>query len=133
MLCSLNQINCKLTCLKKYHNKSKKGYVNVIIILLYQKVLKRNWTGLKKHGNNICCKYWLFDCTFEFSLINKVIFEKLALKTLKVQSCKLNNNKYMIGSTQQINNEIFVFIAALVFKLLNRKVLFINIKHNRNG
>ena len=51
---------------------------------------------------------------------------------LKVQSCKLYNNKYMIVSTQIKNTEIFTFIAALVFRLLSRKVLFINRKDNRN-
>ena len=51
---------------------------------------------------------------------------------LKVQSCKLYNNKYMIASTQITNTEIFAFIAVLVFKLLSRKVLFINRKDNRN-
>ena len=51
---------------------------------------------------------------------------------LKVQSCKLYNNKYMISSTQITNTEIFAFIAALVFKLLSRKVLFINRKDNKN-
>ena len=45
---------------------------------------------------------------------------------LKVQSCKLYNNKYMIASTQITNTEIFAFIAVLVFKLFSRKVLFIN-------
>ena len=30
------------------------------------------------------------------------------------------------------SNEILAFIAVLVFKLLNRKVLFINKKDNRN-
>ena len=29
---------------------------------------------------------------------------------LKVQSCKLYNNKYMISSTQITNTEIFAFI-----------------------
>ena len=38
----------------------------------------------------------------------------------------------MITSTQITNTEIFAFIAALVFKLLRRKVLFINRKDNRN-
>ena len=42
---------------------------------------------------------------------------------LKVQSCKLDNNKYMITSTQLKNTEIFTFMAVLVFKLLSRKVL----------
>ena len=34
----------------------------------------------------------------------------------------------MITSTQIANTKIFVFVAFLVFKLLNRKVLFINKK-----
>ena len=38
----------------------------------------------------------------------------------------------MIASTQIINSEIFEFIAVLIFKLLNRKVLFINRKDNKN-
>ena len=46
---------------------------------------------------------------------------------LKVHSCK-----YMITSAQISNTEIFGFIAVLVFKLLNLKVLFINRKDNRN-
>ena len=50
---------------------------------------------------------------------------------LKVQSCKLFNNKYMFASTQITNNEIFAFTAVLVFKLLKPKVLFINRKDNR--
>ena len=47
---------------------------------------------------------------------------------LKIQSCKLYNNKYVIASTQRTNIEIFAFIANLVFKLLSRKVLFIKRK-----
>ena len=47
-------------------------------------------------------------------------------------ACKLCNNKYIIASTQIKNTENFAFIAVLVFKLLNRKVLFINRKYNRN-
>ena len=35
---------------------------------------------------------------------------------LKVQPCKLCNNKYMITSTQITRTEIFAFIAVLVFK-----------------
>ena len=44
---------------------------------------------------------------------------------LKLQSCKLYNNKYMIALTQITNTEIFAFVAALVFKLFACKVLFI--------
>ena len=51
---------------------------------------------------------------------------------LKVQSCKLYNNKYMIASTQITNIEIFAFIAVLAFKLLSGKVLFLNRKGNVN-
>ena len=51
---------------------------------------------------------------------------------LKVQSCKLYSSKYMIALTQITNTEIFTFIAVLVFKILSRKVLFINRKGNRN-
>ena len=38
----------------------------------------------------------------------------------------------MIAPTQIKNTEILGFIAVLVFKLLNRKVLFINKKNNGN-
>ena len=38
----------------------------------------------------------------------------------------------MIASTEITNTEIFAFTAALVFKSLSRKVLFINRKDNRN-
>ena len=53
-------------------------------------------------------------------------------KILRVQSCKLYNNKYIIASTETTNTEDFTFIAFLVFKLLSRKVLFINRKDNSN-
>ena len=62
------------------------------------------------------------------------VFEKNIVleKNLKVQLCKLYNNKYRIASPQITNTEILAFIAVLVFKLLSRKVLFINKKNNRN-
>ena len=43
---------------------------------------------------------------------------------LKLQSCKLYNNKYLIVSTQITNTDIFAFIAAVDFKLMSRKKLF---------
>ena len=50
--------------------------------------------------------------------LNKIIH------ILKVQSCKLCNNKYVIASTQQLRNaEIFALIDVVVFKLLSHKVL----------
>ena len=54
------------------------------------------------------------------------------MTNLKVQSCKLYNSKYMIASPQITNTEIFAFISPLIFKLLSRKVLFINRKDNGN-
>ena len=59
-------------------------------------------------------------------------FHILQFKKLKVQSCKLNHNKYMTASTQITNTEIFVLTAVLVFKFLSLKVLFTNKKDNRN-
>ena len=50
----------------------------------------------------------------------------------KGHSCKLSNSKHMIASTQITNSEIFAFIAVLIFKLLSRKVLFINRQDNKN-
>ena len=38
----------------------------------------------------------------------------------------------MIAYTQIKTIEIFTFIAAIVFKLLSRELLFINRKDNRN-
>ena len=38
----------------------------------------------------------------------------------------------MVASTQITNPEIFALVAVLVFKLLSRKVLFIDRKGNRN-
>ena len=38
----------------------------------------------------------------------------------------------MIASTKIKNTEIFAFMAVQVFKLLSRKVVFINRKDNRN-
>ena len=60
----------------------------------------------------------------------------IALKSLRLNCSDITQvkgtvmqiiyNKYMIVSTQITNTEIFAFIAALIFKLLSRKVLFIN-------
>ena len=52
----------------------------------------------------------------------KSVVSERFVTTLKVQSCKLYNNNYMIASTQITNTEIFTFISALVFKILSGKV-----------
>ena len=79
----------------------------------------------------VCIKlrweYWHFAKVYirNFSIFTKVLH-------LKVQSCKLYNNKYMITLTQIKNTETFTFIAVLVFKLLSPKFLFIKRKDNRS-
>ena len=40
--------------------------------------------------------------------------------------------KHMISSAHMTNFKIIAFIAVLAFKLLTRKILFINRKDNRN-
>ena len=64
----------------------------------------------------------------QFELKNVDVFQ-----ILKVQSCKLYNNKYIIALTQITNTEIFEVIAVLGFKLLSCKVLSTNRKDNRNS
>ena len=46
---------------------------------------------------------------------NSIRYVSMYLCILKVQSCKLYNNKYMIAATQTTKTEIFGFIAVLVF------------------
>ena len=57
-------------------------------------------------------------CLHAISLFPRVIV------FLRVQSCKLYYNKYMIDSTQIAKTEIFALIAVLVFNLWGCKVLF---------
>ena len=86
------------------------------------------------------CVYYINLCIFKVWVVIKLLkkFNSRSKKlpylsfNLKVQSCKLRNNKYMITLTQITNTEIFAFIAVLVFKVQSRKVLFINRKDNRN-
>ena len=47
--------------------------------------------------------------------------KKFPSSYLKVQPCKLYNNKHIIASTQTTNIETFAYIAVLVFKLLSRE------------
>ena len=63
----------------------------------------------------------------------RLIWPEITFKgiSLKVQSCKLCNTRYIITSTL-INTKMFTFVPVLVFKLLSLKVLFIKRKDNRN-
>ena len=72
------------------------------------------------------------NCIFIYSIFIYSAWKTANEVSLKVQPCKLCNNKNMIASTPIINNGIFPFIAVLVLKLSSRKVLFINRKNNKN-
>ena len=75
--------------------------------------------------------YQKFDVIF-LRIVYILRFINTIFLSLKVQSCKLYNKKYVISSTQITNTETFAFIAVLVFKLLSRIVLFINRKDSGN-
>ena len=64
------------------------------------------------------------SCSTSDNILPKVI--------LKVQPCKLYNDKYMIAPAQITKTQIFPFIAVPAFKSLNRNVLLIDRKENRN-
>ena len=64
---------------------------------------------------------------WDYCVSNTIVCQVIALK---VQSCKLYNNKYVIASTQLTNTESFAFIAVLVlsywavkFCLLTEKII----------
>ena len=76
--------------------------------------------------NSISSKYFLWMQGKSIKQIHYI------LDKLKVLSCKLYHNKYMIASRQITDAEVFAFKTVLVLKLLNRKVLFIKRKDNRN-
>ena len=111
----------------KNHDESK--------LSLSQRNCSEGTYGYKVSNVNSKHKISIFLLPFFLHHLNSHQYQNyyiLAVSFLKVQSCKLYNNKYMFVSTQITNTEIFPFIAVLVFKLLSRKVLFINRKDNRN-
>ena len=93
--------------------------IRVITFLLYQRRQK-----------NYFEKQLFSFFKYEEILIN--IKNMLRTSYLNVKPCILYNKKYMIASTQKTNTEIFTFISVLVFKLLNRKGLFLNRKNNKD-
>ena len=71
--------------------------------------------------NFLCYENYLSSYRVDAQLIlnRRFIFLKsFKGTTLKVQSCKSYNSKYMVASIQITNTEIFAFIAVQVFKLL---------------
>ena len=71
--------------------------------------------------------FWLSSNIKKFNSVPPILSNSLSfsykIRTLnkenavKVQLCKLYNEKYVIASTQITNTDIFVFIAVPVFKL----------------
>ena len=59
-------------------------------------------------------------------------FEHVNFYITKMESCKLYNIKNMIASALITKTEVSAFIAVPVFKLLSRKILFVNRKDNTN-
>ena len=49
------------------------------------------------------------------SLSSKITYYQKQILDLKEQSCKLDNNKYMITLTKITNTEIFAYITFLIF------------------
>ena len=63
--------------------------------------------------------------------MRKYSLQYINYSTIKSTAMQIYNNKCMIVSTQATNTKIFAFIAVLVFKLFNCKILFINRKENK--
>ena len=91
--------------------------------------IKQTKRMLKCHSFKMGTPQWMFMMLIRSKVIGA---ENPKTIILKVQSCKFYNNKYMIAWTKISNTEAFAFIAVVVFKLLSRKVLFINRKDNTN-
>ena len=70
----------------------------------------------------------VLEIHWEFNYINREIDDiYFQYNTLCLCFVFLHfNNKNMIALTQITSTEMFAFIAVLVFKLISRKVLFIN-------
>ena len=86
--------------------------------------------GLSK-AFDICKEVCLYVLKVIFQTKQCIEIKGIKTCTLKVLSCKLYNDKYMIPSTKITNTGIFAFIDVVVFKLLS-PVLFANRKDNRN-
>ena len=82
------------------------------------------WTELRNEFNS--------PNQIEFAYNQKYMLLQILGKIYLYKAQKTCNNKHTIALTQITNTETFTFIAVLVFKLLNRKVLFIKKKDNRN-
>ena len=99
--------------------------VKKILCTLWSLVLAKNSCNNISNSRRASFQTMLFLVTTLALTPNFCLMSKFCLK---VMSCKLCNNRYMIASTQTTNTEIFAFMSVLVLKLLCRKVLFKNRK-----
>ena len=91
-----------------FFHKTPPVTASVILMTLYSAL--RNLLSLRLMGvETLESVSQNFRCRFYFLFLVSVAMDKLTgnlLVSLKVQSCKLYNNKYMIASTQITNTEI---------------------------
>ena len=81
---------------------------------------------------NIFVSHKLFTLVNYICRLPSLLTLKIFRVVLKVQSCKLYSDKYMVVLTQITNTELYAFTAVLVFKSLSGKVLVKKRKDNRN-
>ena len=118
LLSFFNQKKRSLDC-TKFIAKSKAGLCRNIKFRAKQKILYQNRIS------------YIYRRKYDALKQENLLSYMCQYHILKVQLCKLCNNKYMNMSTQITNTDIFTFMAALVFKLLSRKVLSLNRKRQQ--
>ena len=107
-------------------------YMCVVIILFNTGLYKSAISTYSFAKLLFLCLLWFSILYFEFLCHLNKTYDINISHCLKVQSCKLYNNKNMIALTQITNTEIFAFKNVQIFKLLSHKTLFINRKDYRN-
>ena len=128
----------KVDFLKPYNHPHDN---KVIVTFLHYLVPSLDWSTFRNSFRSTCYSN-LFSITYvevKWNGLKAFTYFILVMRchphsnlVLQVQPCKLYNNKYMIALAQVTHTEIFALISVLVFKLLSRKVLFVNRKDNRN-
>ena len=112
-----------------------KGYNYIPLTPDVREMITHTWTNLHLKAAGLFHYVWPFSGHHALKSFSKTWkgnknmfgFHKNSLK-FTVQSCKLYNNKYMMASKQRTTTAIFAFITVLAFKLLSRKVLFMDRK-----
>ena len=95
------------------------SFINSALLLL---------NSSKRRSVNLCTKFFLNTllCYHIYLPYTYFLVQRWSIRQfLKVQSCKLCNNKYLIVSIQITNTQIFALRAVLVFMLLSRKIVLL--------